>query len=121
MEPNPRAAPGPDRLRHIEQKLSLPPQGGGIPSSSVSSRKKLRALNRPVAVGVRVSAGVPGEVLWRGFWRVCSRVEEVWRVEDGWWRPRPVRRTYFRLALEDGQLLTVYLDHVDGLWWQQRY
>jgi hypothetical protein len=42
-------------------------------------------------------------------------------VEDGWWRPRPVHRTYFRLALEDGQLLTVYLDHADGRWWQQRY
>ncbi|MBJ7613930.1 MAG: hypothetical protein JF924_16595 [Candidatus Dormibacteraeota bacterium] len=81
----------------------------------------MRAMNRPGAVGVKVSGGVPGEVLWRGSWRVCSRVEEVWRVEDGWWRPRPVRRTYFRLALEDGQPLTVYLDHIDGRWWQQRY
>ena len=31
---------------------------------------------------MRVSGGVPSEVLWRGSWRVCSRVEEVWRVED---------------------------------------
>jgi hypothetical protein len=81
----------------------------------------VRALNRPGAVGVKVSGGVPSDVLWRGSWRVCSRVEEVWRVEDGWWRPKPVRRTYFRLALGDGQLLTVYLDHVDGRWWSQRY
>jgi hypothetical protein len=48
-------------------------------------------------------------------------VEEVWRVEDGWWRPRPVRRTYFRLALEDGLVVTVYLDQVDGRWWSQKY
>jgi hypothetical protein len=48
-------------------------------------------------------------------------VEEVWRVEDGWWRPRPIRRTYFRLALEDSLVLTLYLDHLDGRWWTQKY
>jgi hypothetical protein len=66
-------------------------------------------------------SGVPTEVLIRGEWRRCARVEEVWRVEDGWWRPNPVRRTYFRLGLEDGLLVTVYLDHTGGGWWQQRY
>ena len=87
-----------------------------------SRAKRLRPLNQPSAVGVKVSeSGVPSEVLFRGSWRHCSRVEEVWRVEDGWWRPRPVRRTYFRLALEDSQLLTLYLDHVDGRWWAQKY
>ena len=97
-----------------------PGDPGLTPATSIGTNR-VRALNRPGAVGVKVSGGVPCEVLWRGSWRVCSRVEEVWRVEDGWWRPRPVRRTYFRLALEDGQLLTVYLDHVDGRWWHQRY
>jgi hypothetical protein len=94
MEPDPRTAPGAHRLR---------------------------SLNPPRPAGVKVDRGVPSEVLWRGEWRRSSRVEEVWRVEDGWWRPRPVRRTYFRLALEDGLVVTVYLDHVDGRWWSQRY
>jgi hypothetical protein len=89
----------------------------GSPASS-----RLRALNPPRPAGVRTGdSGAPEEVLLKGSWRRCSRIEEVWRVEDGWWRPKPVRRTYFRLTLEDGLLLTVYLDHVAGGWWTQRY
>jgi hypothetical protein len=91
------------------------------PRAAGSRAKRLRPLNQPSAVGVKVNDGVPSEVLWRGTWRRCSRVEEVWRVEDGWWRPRPIRRTYFRLALEESLVLTLYLDHLDGRWWTQKY
>ena len=42
-------------------------------------------------------------------------------MEDGWWRPRPIRRTYFRLALEESLVLTLYIDHLDGRWWTQKY
>lgn len=92
---------------------------GTLPGGSVS---RLRALNRPQRTEVSVDdGGVPSEVLLKGSWRRCARVEEVWRVEDGWWRPQPVRRTYFRLELEEGRLLTVYLDHLEASWWQQRY
>jgi hypothetical protein len=60
-------------------------------------------------------------VEFRGRWRAVARIEEVWRVDDGWWRQNPVRRTYFRLALDDGRALTAYLDQVEGGWWLQRY
>jgi hypothetical protein len=49
------------------------------------------------------------------------RVEEVWRVDDGWWRPGPVRRTYFRVALDEGLLVTLFHDQEEGGWWSQRY
>jgi hypothetical protein len=57
----------------------------------------------------------------RGAWHGVARVEEVWRVDDGWWRPSAVQRTYFRLALDDGRPLTVYRDQAEGGWWLQRY
>jgi hypothetical protein len=60
-------------------------------------------------------------VLQRARWRRVEQVQEVWRVDDGWWRPSPVARTYFRVALEDGQVLTVYHDDLVGGWWTQRY
>jgi hypothetical protein len=47
-------------------------------------------------------------------------VEEVWRIEDGWWRPCPVARTYFRVLLEGERPLTVYRDHLEDSWWTQR-
>ena len=89
---------------------------------SGSTTGRLRRLNQPQPTEVRTAdSGVPAEVLFKGSWRRCARVEEVWRVEDGWWRPNPVKRTYFRLALEDDLLLTVYMDHIAAGWWIQRY
>jgi hypothetical protein len=94
MEPNPRTPPGAHRLR---------------------------SLNAPVAARLEVEAGLPRAVLLRGGWRRVARLEEVWRIDDGWWRPNPVARTYFRLAMEDGQLVTVYRDDLEATWWTQRY
>lgn len=82
---------------------------------------RLRPLNAPAPAEVQEEAGVPRALSLRGRWRRVQRVEEVWRVDDGWWRPRPVRRTYFRVALEEGQLVTLFLDQEEGGWWSQRY
>ena len=70
---------------------------------------------------VRAEAGLPQAVRFRGSWRQVARTEEVWRVDDGWWRPHPVARTYFRVALGDGLVLTVYRDDEENTWWTQRY
>jgi len=72
-------------------------------------------------VRLRTERGVPSAVLQRGGWRRVDRVDEVWRVDDGWWRPAPVARTYFRVALEGGSVVTLYRDDVAGTWWGQRY
>lgn len=81
---------------------------------------RLRPLNQPQPVRLQAAGGLPRAVALRGRWLEVARVEEVWRVEEGWWRPQPLRRTYFRLALADGRLLTVYRDHLEGGWWTQR-
>jgi hypothetical protein len=85
---------------------------------------RLRPLNKPRPIQVRVGlGGRPQAVELHGRWR-SARVEEVWRVEDSWWR-RPVGRTYFRLALEEGRgsgsMLIVYWDQVERSWWRQPY
>jgi len=74
-----------------------------------------------VPVQLRVDAGVPTAVLQRAGWRRVDLVEEVWRVDDGWWRPSQVARTYFRLALEGGHLIALYHDYIEGTWWVQTY
>lgn len=77
----------------------------------------------PALAEVRADAGVPSQVRLDGTgrWRRIVHVDEVWRIDDGWWRPQPIARTYFRLALEDGRLVTAYRDDVEGTWWTQRY
>ena len=48
-------------------------------------------------------------------------VVESWRIDDEWWRERPVSRMYWRVALEDGRVADVYRDLVSGRWYQQQY
>ncbi len=37
-------------------------------------------------------------------------VLETWRIDDEWWRKRPVSRVYFSLLPEDRRTITVYRD-----------
>ncbi|MEX0800849.1 MAG: hypothetical protein WD379_06500 [Dehalococcoidia bacterium] len=50
-----------------------------------------------------------------------EEVLEVWRIDDEWWRKRPLSRTYYRLLLEDGRTVTVYRDETSGQWAKQAY
>jgi hypothetical protein len=50
-----------------------------------------------------------------------AAVQDCWRIDDEWWRERPVSRLYFSLLLEDGRTLTTYRDLVTGRWSQQNY
>jgi hypothetical protein len=88
-----------------------------------SGAHRLRLLNEPAPVELRLEEGRPAALRdhRRGRWRVVERVEEVWRLEDGWWRERGLLRTYFRLLLADGDLVTVYQEGNGPRWWLQRY
>jgi len=68
------------------------------------------AEGRPVAVTLR-----PGERL-----RVLQ-VQDTWRIDDEWWRERPVSRVYYEVALEDGRAVTVYRDLISGGWLSQSH
>lgn len=50
-----------------------------------------------------------------------ERVDDVWCVEDEWWRERPISRRYYRLALAGGRVLTLYHDRGGGAWYAQAY
>lgn len=47
-------------------------------------------------------------------------IREEWVVEDRWWSPRPVRRRYFELVLDDGRNVVVFRDLVSRGWFSQR-
>ena len=81
-------------------------------------RRTLRALNAPQQVSITVGDhGLPATVGGRA----VEAVREEWRVEEGWWTERPVRRRYLELVLADGRIAVVYEDRREpGHWYQQR-
>ena len=81
---------------------------------------RLRPLNQ--AKPIRVEADESGEpravVLGRERLAVAA-VQDRWRIDDEWWRERPVRRVYFDLFLQDGRILTVCKNILNGKWFRQ--
>lgn len=49
-----------------------------------------------------------------------TSVEDSWRVDEEWWREKPVSRLYFEVILADGSKLTVFKELAQGKWYRQR-
>ena len=83
---------------------------------------RLRPLNRPRPLRVEASedGGLVAVRLSNGRY-VVEAVLETWRIDDEWWRKRPVSRLYYRLLLEDGRTVTVFQDEVSKRWAEQAY
>ena len=76
-----------------------------------------RRLYAPRRVEVRAGDdGVPDTVAGVG----VEALREHWLVEDRWWTPRPVLRSYFELVLADGRDAVVFREGRSGRWYRQR-
>jgi hypothetical protein len=76
-----------------------------------------RRLGEPKPARVRAHKdGLPEAVEGRP----VDSVREQWVVEDRWWTPKPLRRRYFELVLEDGRNVVVFRDLVSRRWFSQR-
>jgi hypothetical protein len=72
---------------------------------------------------IRVTAdedGSPVFVWIRNRQRRVTRIRNVWRIDDEWWR-REIARRYFELELSDGSVITVFQDLLSRTWFRQRY
>ncbi len=47
-------------------------------------------------------------------------VEDCWRIDEEWWREKPISRLYFEVLLEDGRRMTVFKDLLQGAWYRQK-
>ena len=83
---------------------------------------RLRPLREPRPIAVEADdEGRPAAVTLSGRRLAVVSVQDTWRIDDEWWRERPVSRLYFEVALEDGRTATVYWDLEVERWWRQGY
>lgn len=92
------------------------------PRASLGARAP-RPLSTPIPIWVRADAmGRPLAVRksrWPGF-RSVARVQDCWRIDDEWWRDRPISRLYYTVVLDGDILLTLYHDLHSSAWFEQR-
>ena len=82
---------------------------------------RLHPLNRPRQIKVEAEGDLPLAVHLSGRRIPVESIVETWRIDDEWWRDRPVSRLYWRVALDDGRVVDVYRDLASGKWWRQAY
>ena len=76
-----------------------------------------RILGAPRSVRVEAdSTGAPQSLDGKP----VAAVRDEWRVDEGWWTGRPVRRRYFECVLENGRNAVVFRDLVRRRWFEQR-
>jgi hypothetical protein len=52
---------------------------------------------------------------------MIASIIETWRIDDEWWRQKPVSRLYRRVVLEAGRVVDVYQALASGRWYRQAY
>jgi hypothetical protein len=80
-----------------------------------------KPVNAPEALRIEENpAGHPVALIAKTRQAVVA-IESIWRLDDEWWRARPLSRMYFAVMLTSGQGLVIFKDLVDNRWFRQNY
>ena len=81
----------------------------------------IRILNLPRLVEIDADGNaLPRALTMQGRRLRVEAIQDVWRIDDEWWR-EPISRRYFLVTLEGGIVRTVFQDLLSGEWFVQSY
>ena len=90
--------------------------------TTTTTNRRLHALNTPRRIVVEADeSGRPVSVIFGKRRLAVEAHHETWRIDDEWWRQKPISRVYWRISLEDGWTMDVFLDLVTDAWYRQSY
>ena len=49
-----------------------------------------------------------------------TSINDLWQVDDEWWRERPISRRYYQITTQDDRRLTIYQDQLNAQWYWQK-
>ena len=47
-------------------------------------------------------------------------INDLWQVDDEWWRERPISRRYYQITTQDDRRLTIFRDQLNAQWYWQK-
>ena len=47
-------------------------------------------------------------------------INDLWQVNDEWWRERPISRRYYQITTQNDRRLTIFQDDLNGSWYWQK-
>ncbi len=84
--------------------------------------RPIKPLNAPTPIRVRTdTSGRLTAVHLSRSWQTVTSVEDLWKIDDEWWRgtDHRIQRTYFDLLLQTGTRITLFHDLTHNTWHRQ--
>ena len=81
----------------------------------------IQPVNVPQPVEVKEDADGRPLQLRLTHWQKVASIEDTWRIDDEWWREKPVSRLYYEVIVASGRRLTIFKDLLNLLWYRQNY
>ena len=124
-------------------RTQKPAPAPSVSVSQIAQNVKLRSLNLPVPIGVventaerPISVTLPSVMLERPnrtrrlsqeskpLELIClavTAINDLWQVDDEWWRDRPISRRYYQITTQNDRRVTIFKDQFNNQWyWQKR-
>ena len=80
-----------------------------------------KQVNTPEAISVEEGPdGLPLSLKDKRRQKVAA-IDDMWRLDDEWWRTEPLSRLYFSVILASGQNLVIFKDLSNNRWYRQTY
>ena len=104
-----------------------------------SQNSQFRSLNLPVPIDVvadgaerPISITLPtfrsgtrqvsraSSLTGKGRSLAVTSINDLWQVDDEWWRENPISRRYYQVTTQDERRLTIFRDQLNGNWYWQK-
>ena len=141
-----RKTPGASPLRSVKNGAVKPGaakpgaiNNGAATPGAVSQSLQFRSLNLPVPIEVAedrmerpVSVSLPPTISNRPTRSrrppqevriprlAITAINDLWQVDDEWWRERPISRRYYQITTSNDRRLTIFRDQLNGSWYWQK-
>ena len=137
MVAHPRKTPSPGALRSVNPKAVNPKAVNPKAVSPGTQDLQFRSLNLPVPIEVLengaerpISITLPPTIsrrssgsrslVQKGLNLAVTSINDLWQVDDEWWREHPISRRYYQVTTQDERRLTIFRDQLNGSWYWQK-
>ena len=79
-----------------------------------------RSLNEPKSLEVMTgSENMPYKIRIRGIWKSVTGIQDICRIDDEWWREKPISRIYYMCILKTEEAVVIFQDLITNSWYRQ--
>ena len=54
------------------------------------------------------SENMPYKIRIRGIWKSVTGIQDIWRIDDEWWREKPISRIYYMCILKTEEAVVIF-------------